>query len=452
MNININKVYGIINPDQSIDSSFSFQLFSYNYISCVWEPSIENIFVQLNYQENKMDMKKYFNINIDKMNVNISDMSLSFTLNSLNSWVKKLIEENKNYKNNENGILGNNLIDIKASIYSSQNLTKISNNKLINKTGVDLIINYANQTFNCRPDQYLELEYINENEWNKNEFGSKQITLSVEGFNNKFSIPLERICTREHKLSNPYFIISENVLNKERQIDINVYSPIIFKNKSIYKLQVNIFNNSIGNKNYFLDKNSSIGLPLKYYHPQTYFNFSLLNNNSNHTSENYNIYEIVNLNNEQSYLKNIAIDSTVLLMSLSTKIPKVKTLTINCEYIIINCLPCNIGMTVNGRNYIIEKLCQHYLGFYNGNDSEISIQLSANNTTFFSKPKKLFQIEPKENGNFLKFKNSSNFETFRLSLLIKNKENKKVVIIYAESILDNKSGVDFYIKSKNMCF
>ena len=450
--LGISRIDLNMNPDKSVKSYFTLFLSSYNYISCVWEPSIENIFVQLNYQENKMDMKKYFNINIDKMNVNISDMSLSFTLNSLNSWVKKLIEEKKNYKNNENGILGNNLIDIKASIYSSQNLTKISNNKLINKTGVDLIINYANQTYNCGPDQYLELEYINENEWNKEEFGSKQITLSVEGFNNKFSIPLERICTREHKLSNPYFIISENVLNKERQIDINVYSPIIFKNKSIYKLQVNIFNNSIGNKNYFLDKNSSIGLPLKYYHPQTYFNFSLLNNNSNHTSENYNIYEIVNLNNEQSYLKNIAIDSTVLLMSLSTKIPKVKTLTINCEYIIINCLPCNIGITYNGGNYIVEKLCQHYLGFYNGNDSEISIQLSANNTTFFSKPKKLFQIEPKENGNFLKFKNSSNLETFRLSLLIKNKENKKVVIIYAESILDNKSGVDFYIKSKNMCF
>ena len=449
--LGISRIDLNMNPDKSVKSYFSLFLSSYNYISCVWEPSIENIFVQLNYQENKMDMKKYFNINIDKMNVNISDMSLSFTLNSLNSWVKKLIEENKNYKNNEYGILGNNLIDIKTSIYSSQNLTKISNNKLINKAGVDLIINYANQTYNCGPGQNLELEYINENEWNKKGFDSKQITLSVKGFNNTFSIPLERICTREHNISNPYFIISENVLNKERQIDINVYSPIIFKNKSIYKLQVNIFNKSIGNKNYFLDKNSLIGLPLNYYHPQTFFNFSLQNNNnSNHTSENYSLNEIVNFNLEQSYLKNITIDSTVLLMSLSTKIPKVKTLTINCEYIIINCLPCNIGISYNGGNYIVEKLCQHYLNFYNGNDSEISIQLSASNTTFFSRPKKLFQIKPKENGNFLKFKNSSNLETFRLLLLIKNDENKKVIVIYAESILDNKSGVDFYIKSKNM--
>ena len=53
----------------------------------------------------------------------------------------------------------------------------------------------------------------------------------------------------------------------------------------------------------------------------------------------------------------------------------------------------------------------------------------------------------------MKFRNNNNnSETFRLSLLIKNKENKKIIIIYAESILDNKSGVDFYIKSKNICF
>ena len=448
--LGINRIDLNVNPDKTIMSYFSLFLSSYNYISCVWEPTIENIFVQLNYQENKIDMMKHFNINIDKMNVNISDMSLSFTLNSLNNWIKKLIEEKKNYKNNEFGISGNKSINIKTSIFSSQNLTKISNNKLINKTGIDLIINYANKTYNCVPCQNLELEYINE--WDKKEYNSKQITFSIKGFNTKYNIPLERICTREHKIGNSLFIISENVLNKERQIDINIYSPIIFKNNSLCQLSVNIFNNNIGSINYFLDENSSIGLPLNYYNPNTYFNFSLLNNNSNHTSDNYSINEIVCLNSEQKYFKNIIIDSTILLMSLSTKIPKVKTLTINCEYILINCLPCNIGMTVNGRDYIIEKCCQFYLDFYSGNDSEISIQLSANNTTFFSKPKNLFKIKPKENGNFLKFRNSNNSETFRLSLFIKSKENKKVVIIYAESILDNKSGVDFYIKSKNMCF
>ena len=46
---------------------------------------------------------------------------------------------------------------------------------------------------------------------------------------------------------------------------------------------------------------------------------------------------------------------------------------------------------------------------------------SANNTTYFSEPKRLFQLEPKENGNFLKFRNNNNNDTFKLSLFIKKK-------------------------------
>ena len=71
---------------------------------------------------------------------------------------------------------------------------------------------------------------------------------------------------------------------------------------------MNIFNNNLGNKKYFLDQNSSIGLPLNYYDydPNTYFIFSLLNNNSNYTNENYSINERSCLNPEQKkYLKKI---------------------------------------------------------------------------------------------------------------------------------------------------
>ena len=104
------------------------------------------------------------------------------------------------------------------------------------------------------------------------------------------------------------------------------------------------------------------------------------------------------------------------------------------------------------KNYTIEKCSQQYIDFYTGMDGDISIQINVNNNNFFSKPKKLFQKEPKVNGNFLKFRNSSNNETFKLNLIINKKENKKIIIIYAESILDNKSGIDFYINSKNICF
>ena len=449
--LKLNKINLQCDPNNKIDSYFSLLLNSYNYISCVWEPTIEKVFIQFNYLEysNNKNINRNFQIDVNKMNINISDMSISFTLNSLNNWVKKLIEEKKNYKNNEYGLMGNNLIDFKNSVNQSINLAKITNNKVINHTGIKLCIKYANNIYYCDPFNEVELEYINE--WDVKVYGPKQISLSVDS-NTNFFIPIEKICTRKHNINNNLYIISENILSKERQININVYSPIIFKNKSLYQLQVNIFNQHTGNANYFLDQNSCIGLPLQYYDPNTYFNFKLIDNISNKCSNNYSINEILSQNNDVNYCQNIIIDKTILLMSISRKIPNVRTILINCEYMIINCLPCSIGMKAKGNSYFIEKCSQQYIDFYHGNDSDISFEVLANNTTFSSRPKRLFQKIPKENGNFLKFKNSGNTESFRLSLLIKNKFHKKIIIIYAESILDNKSGVSFYINSKNLFF
>ena len=436
--------------DNTITSYFSILLSSYNYISCIWEPTIEKLFIQFLYEEKNEYRSKNFKIDLDRMNINISDMSISFTLSSLNNWIKKLIEEQKFFKNNEKDIANNNLNAIKRSITLSNDASKITNNKLINYTGVNIFIKYVNKAYTCEPYKQIELEYINE--WDINKLGPKQISLALDK-NNTYNIPIEKICTRLHKINNSVYIVSENVLSKEHYININIYSPIIFKNKSLYKLKVNIFNKNKGNSQYFLDENSVLGLPLFYYEPNTFFNFQLTT--SNNMSINYSIDEIVNINNNnnnQIYKKNIIIDNTILLMNLSYKIPNVKTILIGCEYILINCLPCNIGLAAKNNNYIIEKCSQQYIDFYTGMDGDISIQINVNNNNFFSKPKKLFQKEPKVNGNFLKFRNSSNNETFKLNLLINKKENKKIIIIYAESILDNKSGIDFYINSKNICF
>ena len=66
---------------------------SYNYIARVWEPSIENLFIHFNYIEfSRNNVKnKNFQMEIDKMNINLSDMSISFTLNSLSKWIIKLL-------------------------------------------------------------------------------------------------------------------------------------------------------------------------------------------------------------------------------------------------------------------------------------------------------------------------------------------------------------------------
>ena len=113
-------------------------------------------------------------------------------------------------------------------------------------------------------------------------------------------------------------------------------------------------------------------------------------NNPNLTSNNYIIDEIVNYNfnnnNGQIYKKNIIIGSTVLLMNLENKIPNVKTVLIGCEYMLVNCLPCNIGLTSQNNYYIIEKCSEQYIDFISDNDAEIGIQITANNTTYFSEP------------------------------------------------------------------
>ena len=437
--------------DNTITSYFSILLSSYNYISCVWEPTIEKLFIQFLYEEKDEYLCKNFRIELDRMNINISDMSISFTLSSLNNWIKKLIEEQKYFKHNEKNIENNNLAEIKRSITISNDVSKISNNKLINNTGIKLFIKYANKSYECEPYEQIELEYINE--WDINKYGPKQISLALDS-NNIYTIPIEKICTRLHKISNSSYIVSENVLSKEHQININIYSPIIFKNKSLYQLQVNIFNQNKGNAQYFLQQNGVLGLPLYYYEPNTFFNFNLVDSGGA-TSNNYSIDEIVKINNDndgQLYKKNIIIGNTILLMNLSYKIQNVKTILIGCEYMIINCLPCSIVLNAKDNNYIIEKCSEQYIDFYTGMDGDISFQLRVNNTTFFSKPKKLFQKEPKENGNCLKFRNNVNSDSFKLRLLIKKRKNKKVIIIYAESILDNKSGLDFYINSKNTCY
>ena len=441
--------------DNTVSSNFSLLLYSYNYISCVWEPTIEKAFIQFLYEEKNQKINRNFQIDLDKMNINISDMSISFTLSSLNNWIKKLIEDQKNLTNNEREVLGNDSVDIKGNPSISKRELKVTNNKLINNIGVKLYIKYANKTYSCEPYEQIELEYISE--WDINKHGPKQLSLALDS-NASYIIPIEKICTRMHRINNISYFVSENTLSKERQINIHIHSPIIFKNKSLYELQINIFSKNKGNAQYFLQKNGILGLPLFFYEPNTYFNIKLLDsmNNPNLTSNNYIIDEIVNYNfnnnNGQTYKKNIIIGNTILLMNLENKIPNVKTVLIGCEYMIVNGLPCNIGLTAKDNYYIIEKCSEQYIDFISGNDGEISIQITANNTTYFSEPQRLFQLEQNENGNFLIFRNSNNNDTFTLSLFIKKTENKKIIIIYAESILDNKSGIDFYIKSKSICF
>ena len=112
----------------------SIALNSFNYIACVWEPSIER--TKINFEYLKNDKINFFFENNDLL-INLSDMNISFILSSLNNWINKFIEELKYYEDNI------------SDIYNFQQIkneeSKISNNEVYNYTGEKLKIKYAGQ-------------------------------------------------------------------------------------------------------------------------------------------------------------------------------------------------------------------------------------------------------------------------------------------------------------------
>jgi hypothetical protein len=326
---------------------------------------------------------------------------------------------------------------------------------------MNLIIRYYNNEFKIAPNEEIALEYINK--WDIKQYGPKQIVLLYDN-KIKINIPIERIITLNHNIDNNFFLVSDNILSKDRQINITIYSPIIFKNKSRYTLQLKLQNNNIGDKILNFEPDSVFGIPFSYYNTQTTFCFILVNskssnstqkektNNNKSFSSSFYLNEIMNTEVHQRYRKNIHLPNRkILLMKMQRQIGQMRTIIIMSEYSIVNCLPCDIFVETDERGLMVEKCSQQYIDFYSGSGLEMSIKILANNEYFFSKKKKLFEIQQKKEGNYLKFRNKSNSQSFRLSLILKISQNEKekALIIYAESILHNNSGILFDIKSKN---
>ena len=442
-----------------LDASLSLILNSYNYISRVWEPTIEKVHFTLKYLEQNDATKSHrFIFDIDQILINLSDMSISFTLVSLNNWIKKYILAQNAYRESTMANTGNkkNLIKFQSESMIN-NLTKITNNKVINYSGMDLVFKYANNEYKIKPLEEIALDY--KNIWNVKQYGPKQVTLLYDK-NTKINIPIEKIITLNHIIdkSKNFFLVSDNILSKDRQMNITIYSPIIFKNKSRYHLQIKFENQKIGNIILNLPPEGIFGIPFSFYNKNTTFSFILLNsksqNNSNKTknafSTSFNLEEIITTEAHQRYRKYIHLPNRkILLMKMKKNIGEIRTVLITCEYSIINCLPCDIFVETDERGLMVEKCSQQFIDFYAGSGLEMVIKIFANNEYFYSRRKKLFEIEPKKEGNYLKFKNESNTQSFRLTLKFKISPNEKAVIIYAESILHNDSGILFDIKSKN---
>ena len=258
MNLLNNKMYMVLNPDKTLECSFNFGLFSYNYIACIWEPTIEKTIIKFSnfYKKDMFGMNNTIKIDLNSLSINLSDMAISFTLLTFNNWLKQLEQQRKKFEEEQEKIFKENNILTKLD-EEKQNISKISNNQIINYTGKKLEILQNDKIISCPPLKKVVLDYKKSNKI------VKHISLLYDK-ELKFEIPLEKICTLRHIINNEISIISDNAISENRSINIHLYSPIIFKNKSIYSLQIKIENKEYGNTLIELNKSSITGIPLDF--------------------------------------------------------------------------------------------------------------------------------------------------------------------------------------------
>ena len=435
MNIINENIKLILNPDKSLETSFSLILYSYNYIACVWEPTIEKI--DIKYDETlKKEKDKKLNkkaITLDKLLINLSDMAISFTLLTFNNWIKKL-EEKKKKLELEEEIFSNN---IQLKNEGTKKFSRITNNQLINYTGVEMLIVHNGKKIRISPLKRIELDYISESNHSKH-------ILLIYDKNHKFEIPSDKIVTLRHIINNNLSIISENSLSENRTIIISLYSPVIFKNKSIFPLQIKIKNFNFGNTFIDLYPNSIVGLPLHLVNEDTFFIYKLINNKNDDKDENYSsnfsLNSILNNNINSLYKKEIKFTNKTLMMKLDNKIKNVRTLIINTQYSIVNCLPCEINILFQNKKIILKKCSQYYID--NNNDSKFAFIINTDYGKFTTKIIEFLSLKESNEDNSIKFTNKESGKYFKLLFNFKQNEEENSLIIYSELILYNKSGIN----------
>ena len=435
-------------PDNSFSSIFLFRLSSYNYIACVWEPVIE----KLPIKTNGIFSDKYeFNIFINCLLINLSDMAISFTLVTFNNWLTKLELKTKKFENKE--IIMNNKYTKKIS-EEQKNSTKITNNQIINYTGIKLDIIHNEKQILCPPLEKVELDNSNLNEFEGLD-KPKHMTLIYDN-EHKFEIPLEKIIALMHNINDKLFIISENSLSDKKTINISLYSPLIFKNKTPFTLKVEFSNQKYQRSEIIIVPNSICGFPLNLFIPNTYFCFFLFeeNNNKDNRTEDFSLDNI--LNSKNIYKKQIQFYNKSLTMKITKQFGNLRILNIYSEYNIVNCLPCKIDVTYFNQKYTLEKCSQHYIteNYYDKLFIEFSINTEFG--LFTTERINLIDLSNKNSTNyFLTFKNNKGYK-FSLPYIFKRIDEEKVFIIYSELILYNKSGLNLSISykiSKNIvCF
>ena len=89
-----------------------------------------------------------------------------------------------------------------------------ANNKIVNYTGKDIKIKFNKKIYNCKISSATELEYINIFEKNKN-----IVYIYYENYI-IIEIPLRKLGYNFYKLPNNKYLVWENFITKDRQINI----------------------------------------------------------------------------------------------------------------------------------------------------------------------------------------------------------------------------------------
>ena len=450
MNIIYNKTYLVLNPDKSIEASFTFHLFSYNYIACIWEPTIEKTIIKFSssYSEKGIDIYNKMMLQIDNININLSDMAISFALMSFNNWIEKFSIKKKKYEVNK-------ITTPLETKGNNKEISKITNNKVINYSGIEFKIIHNEKMLDCPLFKPVELEYLYEND--KNEKKKKFITLIYDD-KNKFEIPLEKIITLKHTISNGVSFISNNTLSENRTINIVLFSTIIFNNKSIHNFKLIIENQNSKLAILDLKANSITGIPLNLVNEKNDFKFLLCQKeNSDDFSQTFNFGKIQNLQVDLEYSDKIKFKKKCFFMKLDHSIRSVRTFVINTDISIINCLPCDLIVHFSNRKEVIKKCHQYFIDDYFGGKLHAAFTIKTGDGDFSTEGMDILSLGLKKvEEKFLKFMNVN--KSFNILYDFRQSEDdNNILIIYAEYILYNKTDIILSVhaqdrENKNLCF
>ena len=238
-------------PYITFNSNYNLLINYYNDNIKIWEPLTEDLIIKLDYiikNENNHLIDNY-TLEINKLNLNISDEFINILLIRLNNW---LFELNKKYK-------------YAKAISKIKKINKLNNNNendnillkyvIHNYTDLDLTINYKNKNYFLNQTKKLNIEYNNENIYENNNNLTNFILLEYNNNekNNKILLFTENFGIKQFKLKidnivRDYFV--EIKRNKEKYIDIFIFNPIIMKNKTDYSFKIELNNGKEKKNNY----------------------------------------------------------------------------------------------------------------------------------------------------------------------------------------------------------